>query len=330
MVEASEFRIKPECPYFESDGCPGCAYIHCTYEHEITWKQRQLHDFLVRRGIIAPEALLKPFAAPCRFGLRNKLVMHSSGGIRGYIGNDNETLFPVDKCLLAVPEINELFAATASQEGREVYRFTKTDGALKVSAETEGLLTESLPPYGDFKVAPAGFFQTNTAVAAEMIRRVIGEVGNCALPRLVELYCGVGIFSIAAAEVLPGLHTVGVELNVPAVAAAKLNAKLHQVAPRCRFAAGDAGKLLRREGILHDAVLLVDPPRAGLSRETLGNILRAEPACLIYISCAADTLARDLELLKNGGFTVGRAGLLDMFPGTAHFEVMTVLRRDAR
>ncbi|MBQ9804877.1 MAG: class I SAM-dependent RNA methyltransferase, partial [Lentisphaeria bacterium] len=56
-------------------------------------------------------------------------------------------------------------------------------------------------------------------------------------------------------------------------------------------------------------------------------ILRAEPAILIYISCAADTLVRDLELLKAGNYTAESAGLLDMFPCKAHFEFMTVLRR---
>ena len=327
VIEASDARIEPECPYFASGTCPGCVYIHCTYEHEILWKQRQLHDFLVRRGVLNPEALLEPFAVPQRFGLRNKLVMHSADGIRGYIGKDNQTLFQVDKCLLAAPEINELLAATAPAGGREVFRFTVVDGALKVSTGCDDLLTETLPPYGEFQVAPTGFFQTNPVVGSELIRRVIEVVRHGGLPRLVELYCGVGIFSIAAAEALPQLQTAGVELDAGAIGAAKHNAANHQVASRCRFAAGDAGKLLRQEGLLHDAVLLVDPPRSGLSRDAVAAILRVEPAILIYISCAADTLVRDLEWLKAGNYTAESAGLLDMFPGTAHFEVMTVLRR---
>lgn len=326
VIETSPERIAPECPYFECGHCPGCAYVHCTYAHEIEWKQRQLHDFLIRRQLAMPETLLKPFASPRRFGLRNKLVMHSANGVRGYIGRDNETLFQVDRCLLAADEINDLLAVTPPDEGREVFRFTANDGARKITPQFTGYLTESLPPYGEFEVAPGGFFQTNSHVGSELIRRVIGEVAAGGWKKMVELYCGVGIFSIAAAEALPQLQTSGVELDAGAIKAAKRNAERHQVASRCRFAAGDAGKLLRRESRLHDAVLLVDPPRAGLSRETVDAILRAEPAQLIYISCAADTLVRDLDLLKSA-YAVGSAGLLDMFPGTAHFEVMTVLHR---
>ena len=326
VLEASPDRIEPECPYFAA-GCPGCAYLHCAYSAELQAKQRQLHDFLVRPGLLPESELLPPFGAPQRFGLRNKLVMHVRDGVRGYIGADNRTLIPVARCPLARPEINALLAATPPAGDRETFRYTASDGALRVTAKTP-ILTETLPGYGDFKVAADGFFQTDIPVAAELVRRAVVRIAEAAPPRLVELHCGVGVFGIAALENLPNLTAFGVEISASAVTNARINAAAHGVADRVEFVAGDAGRLLRRAGACRDAVLLVDPPRTGLDAPTAAAILRAAPRRIIYVSCAPDTLARDVARL-GGGYRMTRAGLLDMFPGTVHFEVMAELCRSA-
>ncbi len=326
VLEASGHRLEPVCKYFAQDSCPGCAYMHCDYPFEITLKQQQLHDFLVRRSIIRASDLLPPFASAGRIGNRNKLVMNSHGNQRGYTGKELSFL-PVDACLLAVPEINAFLAANEPQSPRETIRFTQIDGAVNAGMCGKKFLTENIPGAGNFKVAPNGFFQTNIAVAAELVKRSVEIIAASGLKHLVELYCGVGIFSIAAAEKIPDLAAVGIEYDQSAVSFAKINASDHQVASRCRFISGDAGKKISSLGSCREAVMVVDPPRAGISAETLKMILLAEPAKVIYISCAPDTLARDLEKFIAGGYIVRSSGLLDMFPGTAHFEVMTVLEK---
>ena len=186
-------------------------------------------------------------------------------------------------------------------------------------------LTETLPGIGEFKVSTDGFFQTNIAVASELVRRAIAVIQDSGFKTLVELYCGVGIFSIAAAGQIPGLRCTGIELNPEAIKAARLNAVNHNLADRCRFFAGDAGKLLKKSGIGPASCLLIDPPRSGLAREALDNIIASDPGRIIYISCAADTLQRDLQIFKKHNWHIGTAGILDMFPGTAHFEAMVTL-----
>ena len=325
LAEAAPERIVPECPHYAA-GCPGCAYLHCAYSCELQWKQRQLHGFLVRGGLLPEAGLLPPFGAPRRFGLRNKLVLHVRDGVRGYIGRDNRTLLPVDRCLLAAPELNALLTEPppAAAE-RELFRYTVRDGALRVTEATPSL-TEVLPGFGEFQVAATGFFQTSPVMAAELVRRATDWIAAAAPARLVELYCGVGVFSIAALELLPELTVFGVELSAPAVAAARSNAAAHGVGERSEFVAGDAGESLRRAGDCREAVLLVDPPRTGLDAAAVRAIRRASPRRIIYVSCAPDTLARDAAALRDV-YTMERAALLDMFPGTAHFEVIAELRR---
>ena len=329
IVSASPKRITPECPHYPE--CPGCAYIHCDYATELEWKQQQFADFLRRSDLLKDGELLPPFGAPKRFGYRNKLKLHSTNGSFAMVGRDNHSLIKIERCALADERINRALKEyqTANANGTVTFRTTDADGVIAFpgvrAPEKSEYLTENLPGIGNFKVSADGFFQTNPAVAAELVNRAIAEVENSGLKKLTELYCGVGIFSIAAASKIPDLHCCGIELNPEAIKAAKQNAVDHALADRCRFFAGDAGKLFKKSGTGPDSCLLVDPPRTGIARETLEKIIAADPGKIIYISCAADTLQRDLQILQKHCWQAEKAGILDMFPGTAHFEALVTL-----
>lgn len=333
ILKNSPERIEPECRSFQNSDCPGCAYLHCSYPLELQFKQQQLADFLNRDGILEDGILLEPFASPRRNFYRNKLKLHSNGRNFAMVSRDNETLIEIDRCQLAENTINDLLSSTPVPATGETvcWRCTATDGVQHFTGKScprnAEWLSETLPGYGMFKVPLDGFFQTNIEVAAELVRRVVELISQSGLTELVELYCGVGVFSIAAAEKITGLTATGIELNPAAIRAARWNAHHHKVDKRCRFFAGDAGKELKKAGNIANSCLLVDPPRTGLTVETLNNIVAADPAKIIYISCAADTLRRDLVLFKRAGWQVETAGLLDMFPGTSHFETLVALQK---
>ena len=333
IIRKSPERIEPECRLFQNADCPGCAYLHCSYPQELRFKHQQLADFLNREGLLTDGTLLEPFASPSRHFYRNKLKLHSSGKSFAMVARDNETLIHLDRCPLATSNINEALQNTPLPPSGETvcWRYTAMDGVRhftgKKSPRNAEWLSETLPGIGMFKVPLDGFFQTNIEVAAELVRRVVDMISRSGLTELVELYCGVGVFSIAAAEKISGLTTTGIELNPAAIKAARWNAHRHGVDKRCRFSAGDAGKELKKIGGVKESCLLVDPPRSGLSVEALNNIIAANPAKIIYISCAADTLRRDLVLFKRAGWQVETAGLLDMFPGTSHFETLVSLQK---
>ena len=110
------------------------------------------------------------------------------------------------------------------------------------------------------------------------------------------------------------------ELSRASVAAAELNAKATRVETRCSFQASDA---LKFPAGRPEAVLL-DPPRTGAAGKLLARLLACAPETVLYVSCAPDTLRRDLKILEEK-YDVVRSEALDMFPCTAHFETFTVL-----
>ena len=333
VLSAVPNRKDSPCPAYER-GCPGCAYLHCDYETELKWKQTQFADFLERAGLLGDGVMHAPVGAPQRLGYRNKLKLHrTKDGKFGMVGRDNESIIPVQECLLAHPEINLAVKqySCSSDADTVTWRFTEQDKVTGFSTFSEvkksNWLTEDIPGVGKFKVPVGGFFQTNIAVAAKLIERAVEEIRNSGSDELIELYCGCGVFTIAAAKVMPQLRSTGIEVMAESIRAARWNAGKHGVEKRCSFFAGDAGAMLARHGKGKGKVLLVDPPRSGLSRPAAEAVISASPERIIYISCAADTLRRDLLLFQKKGYVVSQAGIFDMFPSTAHFESMVTLIR---
>lgn len=321
-------RIAPKCPSAVCPGagnfCPGCSFQQVPYSVELYWKQRQLTDFLVRGKIADDSVLDDPVPSPSRFGWRNRLKLTSVGGKIGFVSEDNVSIVPVSRCPLAAEALNAKLAEFPDEAGDgEIFlRWTEEDGVVVNGGERE--LTEHLEEFGTFAVPASSFFQTNTQVAARLLRGAVGMLKELGARRLLELYCGVGVFSLAAAQMLPDLRTFAVELDARAIGCAERNAGARQVASRCRFVVGNAEKWRELpEGVLPDAVL-VDPPRRGLSDKLIASLKRWRVPHVIYVSCAPDTLARDLKQLS-GTYRVARCRLYDMFPCTAHFETLTRL-----
>ncbi len=329
IVGGNSARIEAECPYFSE--CPGCAYLHVPYEVELAAKARQLDSFINRHREV-PVKLAPIFPSPTRLAWRNRIRLHADGsGKLGYQRSDDGGLIPIDRCLLMRPEINAKLPEVAPPPG-----FCGTIGIDHDARSGAVVTTDSagsrsfgeLGEFGVFAYPTGGFFQTNSAVAAELARRVAKIVTEKRVDFLVELYCGVGIFSLICAAQNPALRTLGVESYPAAVRCANSNAKVRDLAENCRFVVGDASSMKRHLRGRRPQLLLVDPPRGGLSLAVIRDILELAPPDLIYISCSADTLCRDLRQLEKV-YELKSGAALDMFPGTAHFETLTLLEKRA-
>ncbi|MBP5530488.1 MAG: class I SAM-dependent RNA methyltransferase [Lentisphaeria bacterium] len=328
VTEASPARIEPVCPQAVRPGggvfCPGCSFQQVEYSVELLWKQRQLTDFITRRKLAEASAIEEPVPAPSRFGWRNRIKLSRSAGSVGFFAEDNVSIIPVAHCPLAVAAIDAAMpdCRKFSGDGEIFLRWTAKDGVIVNGGSR--MVTEELGEFGSFQVPASSFFQTNPRVAELLLHGAVGVLEKVGAKRLLELYCGVGVFSLAAARMIPDLHSVGVELDAPAVDCARRNAGVQLVADRCRFAVGNAEKWRELpKGMIPDAVL-VDPPRRGLSEKLIGSLKRWRIPHVIYVSCAPDTLARDLERLSET-YRVAMCRLYDMFPCTAHFETLARL-----
>ena len=174
---------------------------------------------------------------------------------------------------------------------------------------------------------PQSFFQTNTAVAAALYAQSRAWIDDIEPRAVWDLYCGVGGFALHAAA--PDRHVIGVELEAEAIASAEQSladlAADGQPLGEVRFISADATRWALAQPEAADLVI-VNPPRRGIG-EALTGYLQAAVATrwLIYSSCNAESLARDLAQMPS--FRPRRARLLDMFPQTRHYEVIVLLER---
>jgi len=338
VLEPSPFRMVSECP----NPCPGCSYSHVPYSMELEWKQRQFRTFAEKAKLRSkPDDFLRPpVGAPCRLQWRNKLKLaleFSGNDVRaGYRGEDNRTLIEVRDCPLACAPIREVLRSGRWKEslppGEEslLLRHTAADGVRIVKKGEKAILTEELSSFGKFRVPSDSFFQVNPSLSGVLAGKAAELVSVCRPERMVELYCGCGCFSILCAEREKELRCFGVELDARSVNCAKENASAHGVGTRCEFVAGDAGKTFRRRyphGLPPNTLLLVDPPRTGLDHGALDLLRRSRADFILYVSCAPDTLFRDLAELEKASCSISESTLVDMFPSTAHFESVTLLKR---
>ncbi|SFR68961.1 23S rRNA m(5)U-747 methyltransferase [Agromyces sp. CF514] len=174
---------------------------------------------------------------------------------------------------------------------------------------------------------PQSFFQTNTAIAAALYAEARDWITDLAPAAAWDLYSGVGGFALHLASNDPhaGPTVTGIETSVEAVASAELSrtdAALHRV----RFAAGDATRfaLEAPEADVPDLVV-VNPPRRGIGADLSGWLETSEIRHVLYSSCNAASLAKDLAAMPS--LRPVRARVFDMFPQTPHFEVMVLLER---
>jgi len=144
---------------------------------------------------------------------------------------------------------------------------------------------------------------------------------------LVDVYCGVGFFSLELADQVESF--LGIELDQLAIRAARKNA-LKRGCANGEFAAGEAETLLPQYLARFSAsktTVLLDPPRKGCASATLQLLRQVQPAQIIYVSCHPATMARDLNILcADGVFHLARVIPLDMFPQTSHVESVADLR----
>lgn len=177
-----------------------------------------------------------------------------------------------------------------------------------------------------FRVSPSAFYQINSAQCEKLYAAAIDFAGLTGTETVLDAYCGVGTIGLCAAA--KAKQIVGVELNREAVRDAIANARLNGI-KNAFFAAGDAGAYMEnmlREGGRPDVVLM-DPPRAGSGRRFLEALIRCAPKRVVYVSCAPDTLLRDLEILSRGGYRAEAIQPVDMFPFTEHVECVVKLSR---
>ena len=289
----SPHRVDPPCPYFGR--CGGCAYQHIAYAHQLEIKSQQVRDILQRIGKLDKVALRSIIPSPLPYAYRNRVTVHAQEGVIGYFRRDSHRLIDVERCPIAMDEVNRALADLRSRGVR--------DGHYTLRARS----------------SPRVFSQTNDGVS-NALRDLIVDLVQPNQQLLIDAFCGAGFFAKALLD--KSERVVGIDWDRFAIAAAKENASEKET-----YIAGNVENELYaalEKALPEKTTLLVDPPATGLSASLRKTIIDFAPGAVIYVSCNPATLARDLaELIAR--FKMESVTPLDMFPQTAEIEVVAAL-----
>lgn len=342
IVTAAVQRVEPPCQYFYR--CGGCHYQHAGYDFQVEQKREILREQLRRVGKIDYTGEIETIAAE-PFGYRNRSQFHLAHGEIGYRAAGSHALVPVKECPISSPKINEALAALRSmmtdrrfprfvhslelfsnetnvlvnvlETERPVARFFFNWCAEHIPGAAAGSL-EYTATSETFRVSHNAFFQVNRLLVDALVEAAIGEAsGESAL----DLYAGVGLFSLKLARRFSWV--TGVESSTSAARDLEFNAQRAGVSVRAERARVE--DYLARCTERPDFVL-ADPPRAGLGKQAVRDLLRLRPPRLVIVACDPATLARDLAGLASGGYAIDKVVMIDLFPQTYHIEAVVHLR----
>lgn len=346
FITKAKNRIKSKCPYFNS--CGGCDLLHIDYNDQIKFKQEKIENIVNKylNNKIKINSIVK---CDDNFYYRNKTTFQVKECI-GFYKNKTYDIIPVEKCLISNKLINDSLIYLKKLDLKYITKITcrASNNELMIILETNKqdldisvlkevatsiylknnnnysllygnkYITEELGNY-KYIVSPDSFFQINIRTCLKLYNKIneyIGENKN-----VLDLYCGTGSIGIFVSR---NNNVLGIEINEYAIKDAFKNAELNNV-KNINFICGESGKELSNIKFNPD-IIIVDPPRRGLSKETINNIFKFNVNKLIYVSCDPMTLIRDLDLL-NEKYEIIEVTPFDMFPNTKHVENLVLLKK---
>lgn len=348
VLEPSPERIAPKCRHFGV--CGGCHYQHLSYAAQLQAITDILHNQLMRIGKIPTPPVEPIIALPCEWNYRNHVQFHlTPEGKLGYIRANNRGVLPITECHLPEASLNKLWPSLEFDPGLGLERIS-----LRVGVNDETMLVleseDPEPPEleletdlsvvhltGDdmvvmageaaismsvndrpFSVSAASFFQVNTAMAGKMVEHLLAQLPVSSKTILLDVYCGVGLFSAFFAGRVGRL--IGIEASPSACE--DFTANLDEF-ENVELYEAPAEAVLPSLKVIPDAAI-VDPPRAGLEKQALEALLALGPARIAYVSCDPSTLGRDAARLIAGGYRLVRVTPFDLFPQTSSIESISI------
>lgn len=355
IIKPSPKRITPLCKHFGT--CGGCHYQYIPYQDQIIFKREILLDQLKRIGNINDPPLLNIFPSPETWHYRNHMQFHPDPkGQLGFVDITGQAVFPIQECHLPQDLISETWPKISLDENSGIHKASlRQDSFDEVMLLFEG--DEETPPEMDLdlpisaaylnpsgfsytmagndtlaykikekilQVSAESFFQVNTIQAEKMVDFILDSINKVNTKEILELYSGVGLFSIFLAEFADHLTAVESAISSCYDFAANLDAFDNVSLYEATVDEALPGLLIKPD------LVLLDPPRAGLTKQARDLILQMQSPQVLYISCDPATLARDLKQFLSAGYRLESIAAFDMFPQTYHVETMTVLRRTQR
>jgi 23S rRNA (uracil1939-C5)-methyltransferase len=347
VIEPSPDRVVPSCPVFGI--CGGCHYQYIASHRQVSMKEEVVLDCIERIG--KTELSLDPslVLSPWQYRKRAQFKVSADGRI-GFYRRLSHDVVEFEKCLLLSPEINTFLKhikPVGMPSGVKEIHVQSGDillAAVKGDRFDTGIVAERLRDAGvsgisfengtvegaeqicldlngyHYMVSSGSFFQVNWGLNNRLSSLISSFVSSIRPEKIIDLYCGAGNFSIPLSPFAGEIS--GVEENPVSFRDGKENIELNRI--------GNIKLVNRRvedfEPEKSADMIILDPPRAGLTKKVLDRIITASPTWIIYVSCNPSTFARDIERLK-GHYVPDSVRVVDMFPQTYHIEVLGIFKK---
>jgi len=342
VVEASPERIEPGV------AVPGMVYSTLSYKGELAAKEEQLKDFFSRARITFPYVKSLNEGLP-EANYRNKVVYHfekvkvRGEGERwriGYRKEPSHEVVDVENDPLAVPAINaelpnirraviqllttgpEAVRRDTERKGNVTIRWSARTGVKWwIGDAPSGVVLKETTCDKVFEVPADGFYQVNPAAGDVLVKAVVDAYRKNATPKVLDLYCGVGVFGLCCEPE----NLVGIESGRQAIDFANRNAAAQGYA-NAKFFAEQVGRNMKRISVGGQTTVIIDPPRDGLEPRVPEWLAASKAPRILYVSCDPATLMRDLRIMTRS-YDVESVSWVNMFPRTARFETFVALKR---
>ena len=345
VLTPSKHRIEPPCPYYGQ--CGGCVFQHINYQYQQKIKQDILLDDLKRIGNYEEAGDHYHYIESPPFYNRIRARMKAQvqeGGKIGFIRKGTNRVIPINQCLLFPEAINPFLekwnvlenppfffqmdilmnpgnqriyihlSHPPKQEKKTLKLFPGITFSWKGN-EDAGVSRLKIRDWA-YLVSPAVFFQVNPFQWESMLDIVESYLEPC--DTIIDLYSGVGFFIPLLKKYSKKI--IGVESHGFSVTLARRAFACNEV---------DFLKIPVDKFIFPKAdIIVVDPPRSGLSGSVINKLLKKKYKKIIYISCSSATFSRDLNILLESGYQLKDLNILDLFPQTAHLETIGLFIRN--
>jgi 23S rRNA (uracil1939-C5)-methyltransferase len=322
-------RVEPSCVYFGA--CGGCNFQQLSYNAQLRAKLDIIYDCLKRIGKIEfDDIAIIPSPREYDYRGRVRWQIDSRAKKFGYFRRDSHEVIDVEGCpVLAPPLEHTLRNIRANMEwgnfpnDSEVVAAGGDGGSVSIrsSVGVEPAMEISFSAAGEgYSFSADAFFQANHSLVPELVELATGGASG---KTAFDLYAGVGLFTLPLARKFE--NVISVEGDGVAVDFAKQNLKNTGLG-NVRVIRSGVGQFLAETAARPDFVL-IDPPRSGTERQTIGEIAKLAPVHISYVSCEPSILARDLRQLLDAGYSIDSMTALDLFPQTHHVETVVRLSR---
>ncbi len=266
---------------------------------------------------------LFPFDEQKKNGVLRHLVLRESkrsGQIMTMIETKDSTPLPAGELYYRlkreVPAVSSLYRIINNRPGSYIdySRLRHEGGNLYIEESLAGL---------DFRVYPASFFQPNPAGASLLYQKIGALASSEKYRSVLGLYCGMAPIELVLSRT--SQNVLGIDSVKENIENARENAMINSIG-NCAFASGKAEDIVLNRGFKKPDLVVVDPPRSGISPKGIDMLMRLRPQSLIYVSCNPATLARDLNRFVSQGYSINHVAPFDLFPHTSHLETLVALK----